>query len=552
MQLPSHHSFTIGDRVSTDVLSDDSPFDAIPTDRDHDCKVLCRDALEEEIVLDTSSWPRITLRVQDLHLDPSNVRLESTSAQVEADIIEDLFENENAFDLVDAIAKVGYLTHEIPVAIKSRGKYIVVEGNRRLAALKAIQNPVIVPPYRARIETAAKSMGKTRQRLVSIEVLVAPNRAQADELIAALHTSNPRKAWSPARQAAFFQAQIDSGKKYRQLVSRYPTIDVADFVLRARLVNRLKSAVASEPELADFIDSKEWKSGFSALTRIFESKDFRDSTGIELDGEGNLVTSIPPKSFDKVAQLIVQGMQDRSINTRTIGTVKSPRFTRLMADIRAAIKSTLSTSNGGPASTLKGGVPAPSGGSSGRVNSAGAQAGSGGPGGSGTGGVSNNATAKKPARKPTKKSKSSFLPIAHIAVPAAYPTALGLHLEELSVINIQSLPNATFMMLRAILEKSIKAYAEAKGEDIKSKRNTFGYVQLHDSLAWLVDYFRANGKRALVQPAQRVQSGKIANYTASNDAMNAINHNHHFHVDGDEVLNLWNSIDPLMRELMKP
>ncbi len=34
--------------------------------------------------------------------------------------------------------------------------------------------------------------------------------------------------------------------------------------------------------------------------------------------------------------------------------------------------------------------------------------------------------------------------------------------------------------------------------------------------------------------------------------MNAINHNHHFHVDGDEVMNLWTSIDPLMRELMKP
>lgn len=90
---------------------------------------------------------------------------------------------------------------------------------------------MIVPSYRARVETAAKSMGQARQRLANIEVLVAPNRPQADELIAALHTSNPRKAWSPARQAAFFQAQIDSGKKYSQLISRYPTIDVADFVL---------------------------------------------------------------------------------------------------------------------------------------------------------------------------------------------------------------------------------------------------------------------------------------------------------------------------------
>lgn len=506
-------------------------------------------------MLDTSSWPRVTLRVQDdLHLDPSNVRLETASAKVEADIIEDLFDNENAFELVDAIAKVGYLTHEVPVAVKTKGKYIVVEGNRRLAALKAIQNPMIVPTYRARVETASKAMGKNRSRLASIEVMVAPNRPQADELIAALHTSNPRRAWSPARQAAFFQAQIDSGRKYSQLVSRYPTIDVADFVLRARLVNRLKAAVASEPELADFIGSKEWKSGFSALTRIFESKDFRDVTGIELDRDGDLVTLISAEKFDEVARLIVQGMQDRSINTRTLGTVKSPRFLRLMADIREAIDGASNDTDDGSDNPSGNGSLGPPGGTPSPGGSTGAGGGTGsGSGKSGASGSSSGGGAsKKTAKRPVKKTKPTYLPIAHIVAPADYPAAITLHLEELSIVNIQKMPNATFMMLRAILEKSIKAYAEAKGEDIKSKRNTNGYVQLHDSLAWLVGYFKANGKKALIQPAQRVQSGKILNYTASNDAMNAINHNHHFHVDGDEVLNLWTSIDPLMRELMKP
>lgn len=70
-------------------------------------------------MLDTASWPRKTLRVLDeLHLDTKNVRLETPDAAVEADIVEDLFDNEGAFDLVEAIAQIGYLTHEIPVAIK--------------------------------------------------------------------------------------------------------------------------------------------------------------------------------------------------------------------------------------------------------------------------------------------------------------------------------------------------------------------------------------------------------------------------------------------------
>ncbi|OYX56497.1 MAG: hypothetical protein B7Y93_03635, partial [Micrococcales bacterium 32-70-13] len=189
----------------------------------------------------------------ELHLDSKNVRLETTDAQVEADIIEDLFKNEDALGLVEAISRIGYLTHEVPIVVKRKGEYVVVEGNRRLAALKAIQNPKLVPDFEARVSTFAKSLGTTREQLASIEVLVAPSPDEADQLIAALHTSNPRRPWSPARQAAFFQAQIDAGRNLKQLVDRYPTIDVKDFVLRARLVNRLKTAVKDEPALVDFI-----------------------------------------------------------------------------------------------------------------------------------------------------------------------------------------------------------------------------------------------------------------------------------------------------------
>ena len=88
-------------------------------------------------MLDTSNWPEVELDVlKDVQLDAKNVRLEVTDAKVEADIIEDLFVNEDALGLVEGICKVGYLTHETPVVLKRRGKYVMVEGNRRLAAQK--------------------------------------------------------------------------------------------------------------------------------------------------------------------------------------------------------------------------------------------------------------------------------------------------------------------------------------------------------------------------------------------------------------------------------
>lgn len=487
-------------------------------------------------MLDTSQWERKTLGVLDeLHLDPANVRLETASAQVEADIVEDLFDNENAFDLVDAIGKIGYLTHEIPIAVKRKGRFVVVEGNRRLAALKAIQNPMIIPTHQARVTAVTKNMGALRDRLTAIDVLIAPNQTQADQLIAALHTSNPRKPWSPARQAAFFQAQIDAGKKYKQLVVRYPTIDVPDFVLRARLVNRLKDAVALEPALSDFIGSKDWKTGFSALTRIFESKDFRSITGIALDQEGNLVTAISDEHFDAAARLIVEGMEDRSINTRTINTVGSPRFTRLMADIRAAVDEDPST-NGGQG----GGDPA------GQNQGGGSGAGT-------SGSKRGQAGAKKPNKKPAARTKPATLNVGHIVAPDHYPTAIRLHLEELSLLKIRDTPNAAFLTLRATLEKSIKAFAEAKGvPDIgATKHGLNGRAQLHNCLKWLIEYFSTTGPKSMVDPVNKVQGGRLSDYTGTKAALNALNHNHKFAVDGDDVVNAWNSIDAIMRELMK-
>lgn len=494
-------------------------------------------------MLNTAAWKRKTLRIKDeLVLDPKNVRLETTTAQVEADIIEDLFENEGAFGLVETIVLVGYLTHEIPIVVVRRGKNVVVEGNRRLAALKAIQNPLLAPGYSARISNLTKALTKAqRDALKSIEVQIAPSQPQADQVVAALHTSSQRRAWTPVRQAAFFQAQIDAGRTYQQLLQRYPTIDVRRFVLRARLINRLKLAVKKDVDLSDFVDGKGFKTSFSTLTRILESKDFGDVTGIDLDSKGNLKTKLAAAQFNAAAVVIVEGMADGSINTRTLNTVKSPRFLQLMAEIRTAAGIPASSSN---APTAGGSGSGKSGPSSNQTSGVSGQ------GGASGGGAASGSPAKKTA---TKKAKQQYLATGHISAPSVYPVALVLHLQELSISDIQRFPNSTFLLLRAVLEKSIKSYAEAKGVDIgKTKHNTGRYVQLHQSLAWLVDHFQTNGPKPLIQATKRLQGGKLAIYTTTNDALNAINHNHHFHVDPDEVVQMWNSMDSVMRELMKP
>lgn len=151
-----------------------------------------------------STWTTIELDViTEIYLDSKNIRLENTDDRLQADIITDLFDNEKALELVEAICKVGYLGHERPVVLVRDGKYIAVEGNRRIAALKAIQNPLLVPSFSSRIQKHVENHPNPAS-LRSVEVIIAPTQEDANQLIAALHTGTPREAWGPTRQAAFF------------------------------------------------------------------------------------------------------------------------------------------------------------------------------------------------------------------------------------------------------------------------------------------------------------------------------------------------------------
>ena len=485
-------------------------------------------------VLDTSGWPEKTLDVlTDLHLDPRNVRLENVEAKVETDILEDLFVNENAFGLVEGICKVGYLTHDVPIAIKRGKKYVMVEGNRRLAALKAIQNPQLIPTHKARIAGLAADLDD-RSALRKIRVLVAPNQTEADKLVAAIHTGNIRKPWTPARQAAFFQAQVDSGKSLKTLRARYPTIDVETFVFRAQVLNAFRSAKFKDPALRDHLESKEWTRGLSVLARIFDSKAFRELTGFRMDKNGKLLKSISKAQFTEIASIIVEGMRSGDLTTRSLNKVTSPRFGRLIDEIEEILKPD-TKSGGGSGSASNGGKTGTATGGNGRKGGTNGTAGK--DGGTASGGSG-------------RGRKQRFLALDQIALPESYPVALRRCVKELSVLDVQEFPNSAFLMMRAILEKTIKAFAEAKGEDIKGSGEK-GRVQLNHALKWLLSYTRKNGPTNMIQPIERVRGGKLV-YMSSSDTLNAVNHNHKFGVDPDDALRMWDAIDPLVKMTISP
>lgn len=398
----------------------------------------------------------------------------------------------------------------------------MVEGNRRLAALKAIQNPQLVPTHRAQVSSFAEKLDD-RSSLAEIRVLLAPNQTEADQLVAAIHTGNLRKPWTPARQAAFFQAQIDSGKRLKTLLKRYPTIDVRNFVFRAHMLNVFRNAKFKDPALRDYLATKEWTRGLSVLARVYESRDFLDLTGFKMDEDGKLTKAISNARFDQVAGIIVDGMRTGDLNTRSLNSVNSPRFTRLMDELRAVVEPASSSSKGKRSGAAKGG-------------------------GSGKRGVGGKSGGTRGSSRPGRK--KHFLDLSQIVVPDSYPVATKLCIEELSVIDVQKHPNAAYLLMRATLEKTIKSFAEAKGQEIRGASKDHGRVQLGHALKWLLQYVQAEGPKYMIQPIERVRSNKFI-YMSSSDSLNAVNHNHHFSVGPDETLGMWDAIDPLMKFAIK-
>jgi len=78
-----------------------------------------------------------TLSISELFLDPENPRLpNSLRNSSETEIIDFLLTEHSLIELMLAIGQNGYFQGEQILVVQSNNGYKVVEGNRRLAAVK--------------------------------------------------------------------------------------------------------------------------------------------------------------------------------------------------------------------------------------------------------------------------------------------------------------------------------------------------------------------------------------------------------------------------------
>ena len=127
------------------------------------------------------NWPRQKVKIADLFLDSQNIRLQIEVKSSQGALINDLFFNEHAMDVLESIAMHGFFPDEVPVVIEEDKKFVVIDGNRRVAALKVLARPEIVPLNEVSVKRILKVYSSVPRQ---VEVVVAPNRESVQNFLA--------------------------------------------------------------------------------------------------------------------------------------------------------------------------------------------------------------------------------------------------------------------------------------------------------------------------------------------------------------------------------
>jgi hypothetical protein len=509
-------------------------------------------------MLDMGAWERREFDVlAELKLDPKNVRLGLAIDPGQSKLLEYLYDREEVLDLIKGIATMGFLTQELPVVVLRNREYVVVEGNRRLSALKLIQNPWLIDGKQSVIERAIRDIAD-RNQLRRIEALIAPSEADAGELVAFLHTTSPRKSWTRVQQTAFFRNALQNGDTLEELLARFPRIKVRDFVRLARMLELFESVEYENESTRRFITKIEFP--LTILERIYDNVMFREVMGISIDATDVSVHVSSREVFDVLARKIVADIESGVENTRTL-TANWPSFPDYLNKLRALKQQILGGGAAEDTPDLQSAAGAPESNSNRGPEDSGAPETA----------QADPETEQKPVepvtpatapttsaggtpnRPPRRPREPAFLDFAGLTPLPSPFDPLRVIFIEMQRINYAEFPNATFDLLRSFLEKSIKAYAHQRGEQIPKLPGGRGtFIYLKDALAWMKTHAEQH-HRPLVQVISQILARTTVNslYFISDDHMNGINHNYDLIVTEHDVRDTWVKLKPLFAYIYK-
>lgn len=162
--------------------------------------------------------------LEQLELDPYNPRLRSDEeGKDQATLLETMIRRFKIEELADSIISAGYLPFDPLIGHAHDGKVRILEGNRRLAAVKLLLKPGLAPEKQ---QTKWQSLSdklslEQRESLRSLEVIVYPDRSNVDltAYIGFRHVTGVLQ-WPALEKASFIDRMVNEGMSYAGIAER--------------------------------------------------------------------------------------------------------------------------------------------------------------------------------------------------------------------------------------------------------------------------------------------------------------------------------------------
>jgi ParB-like chromosome segregation protein Spo0J len=155
----------------------------------------------------------IGAEIENLDFDPRNPRLpEQDMKGTQDELLAYMAQEYEAIEVARSIAKHGYFVSEPLIAIEERGRYVVVEGNRRLAALKLLRQPQRAESLQLSDADEWFDLASETTLPERIPIVVVDSREAVAPIVGYRHISGI-EPWGPHAKARFLAALIDDDRR---------------------------------------------------------------------------------------------------------------------------------------------------------------------------------------------------------------------------------------------------------------------------------------------------------------------------------------------------
>ena len=481
-------------------------------------------------MIDYSKWKEERPNVTGLKLDPRNPRIPSTGQTLtQRELIAELLENDKVYDLAKNIADNGYYPVESLIVVQEGAEKFVVEGNRRLAALKLLFSPQTAPErWEQKVRSLANRIDP--KAIAKVRVVRSPSREAAASIIMSRHTRTQVESWSPLMQAKFYRNLVEGGIEPKEIADQY---NVPLSEINAALQRDSMYTVACSLDLPEAI-AKTVKNPrvfpVTNLERLYRTPKVNQFLGIAFDDDKRLVGLVNADEFKKGYTKIVTDIAAGKIDSRALNTtLEMDKYLASFGSQRPNLRKTGSFT----ADDLTQHVRQPS---------------------------QSARTAVGSKRQRPKRPQWALIPTS-FACEVNNQRIIDV-CTELKTLAVARYPNAVGLMFRSLLEMSVGYYLDRSGDlkritdDQRQKRKSKNQSLPHDwhpTLRQMLQYIIDQGNAIITNPnLLKAIKKTVADKESllSIDTLDLFVHNQHFHPNEETLRSFWTQLQGLFEILM--